>query len=287
MVIKNRKLLKKQIQKEFLEAKISDNFIFTKVFQKEELLRELIRRILPEVRLGKIKILAREYDVKEVEKGKGIVLDIYVEDEDKMIDIEMQVVNKPKELPNRVRYYQDLMDMDNLLKGEGYGVMKKSYVVFICLFDPLGDNKYLYNGGTRFDVVKKSKYNDGRKIILINTKGQEGKITKELKNLLNYIDGIKDIEDTFIEKIEKQIVRIKGNEKEGRRFMSMRLALYDARQDGILEGEKRGEKRGEINGALTTIKNLMKSLNCDREYAIKIAGIEEDIAAIVRKKIKE
>ncbi|MBR2067947.1 MAG: hypothetical protein IJ875_06810 [Solobacterium sp.] len=77
--------------------------------------------------------------------------------------------------------------------------------------------------------------------------------------------------------------------------MSMRLALYDARQDGILEGEKRGEKRGKkrgvikgkINGAISTTKNLMKSLNCDREYAIKIAGIEEDIAAIVRKKIKE
>ncbi|MBR2067138.1 MAG: Rpn family recombination-promoting nuclease/putative transposase, partial [Solobacterium sp.] len=132
MVIKNRKLLKKQIQKEFLEAKISDNFIFTKVFQKEELLRELIRRILPEVRLGKIKILAREYDVKEIEKGKGIVLDIYVEDEDKMIDIEMQVVNKPKELPHRVRYYHELMDVHHLDEGENYGVMKDSYVVFIC-----------------------------------------------------------------------------------------------------------------------------------------------------------
>ncbi|MBR2066961.1 MAG: hypothetical protein IJ875_01650 [Solobacterium sp.] len=39
--------------------------------------------------------------------------------------------------------------------------------------------------------------------------------------------------------------------------------------------------------ALTTTKNLMKSLYCNREYAMKIVGIDEDIANVVRKKRKE
>ena len=49
----------------------------------------------------------------------------------------MQVVNK-KELLKRSRYYQIMIGLDEIEKGQIYKDLKYNIVIFICKFDPFG-----------------------------------------------------------------------------------------------------------------------------------------------------
>ena len=58
-------------------------------------------------------------------------------------DIEVQTTNT-KHLPRRVRYYQGLIDLNILEKGEDYRALRMSYVRFIATYDPFGKGRYVY-----------------------------------------------------------------------------------------------------------------------------------------------
>ena len=66
--------------------------------------------------------------------SKGIRLDVFVKDTNRMFDVELQVANT-KELPERARYYQGVMDVDTLKAGQKYRELRESHVIFICLDD--------------------------------------------------------------------------------------------------------------------------------------------------------
>lgn len=57
----------------------------------------------------------------------------------------MQVSNKIN-IMKRSRFYQSLIDLNNLQSGEDYDNLKKSYIIFICTFDlfKLGLPKYTF-----------------------------------------------------------------------------------------------------------------------------------------------
>ena len=40
----------------------------------------------------------------------------------------------------RTRYYQSMIDMDSLMKGQDYSELKDSYILFICKRDPFKDD---------------------------------------------------------------------------------------------------------------------------------------------------
>ena len=43
-----------------------------------------------------------------------------------------------RNIEKRTRYYQSLIDIDQLEKNMDYRKIKESYIIFICTFDPLG-----------------------------------------------------------------------------------------------------------------------------------------------------
>ena len=70
-------------------------------------------------------------------------LDVYVADSNKVFDVECQSY-KVKDLGKRTRYYQSLLDVDNLLKGKNYSELKETFIIFICLDDPFGEDLPVY-----------------------------------------------------------------------------------------------------------------------------------------------
>ena len=87
--------------------------------------------------------------------AKSVRLDIYiVDDKGTVYDIEMQMADT-KELPKRARYYQAMMDLEMIDKGEVYKKLKKSFVIFICPFDLFGEKRHIYT----FRNVCKEKFN--------------------------------------------------------------------------------------------------------------------------------
>ncbi|WP_407434970.1 Rpn family recombination-promoting nuclease/putative transposase [Treponema sp.] len=114
-------------------ATLANNFIFYKVMRNHpEACKHLIELLL------KIRVNSMEIHGEEVididHDAKGIRLDVFVKENNRMYDIEVQVVNT-KELPERARYYQGLMDLDSLKSGQKYRELPDSHIIFLCLED--------------------------------------------------------------------------------------------------------------------------------------------------------
>ena len=115
------------------QATLANNFIFYKVMRHHpEACKHLLEMLL------KIKIEKMEMHNEEIieldRDAKGIRLDVFVKDTDKMYDVELQMTDT-KELPERARYYQGVMDLDTLKAGQKYKDLRDSHVIFICLED--------------------------------------------------------------------------------------------------------------------------------------------------------
>ncbi len=101
--------------------------------------------------------------IKEDFDAKGVRLDVYVNDgKGTVYDIEMQAVTS-KYLPRRTRYYQSMIDLQLVDKGQDYDTLNNSYIIFICLSDLFGKGRYMY---TFENVCKEDSeviLNDGAK----------------------------------------------------------------------------------------------------------------------------
>lgn len=63
--------------------------------------------------------------------SKSVRLDVYVNDDAGTVyDVEMQTTSS-KDLPKRSRYYQGMIDLNQIEKGAFYRDLNKSFVIFI------------------------------------------------------------------------------------------------------------------------------------------------------------
>ncbi len=108
--------------------------------------------------LLKVKIEQMEMHNEEVieldRDAKGIRLDVFVKDSKKMYDVELQMTDT-KELPERARYYQGVMDLDTLKAGQKYKDLRDSHVIFICLED-------IFHNGLPVSTFENICVEDGR-----------------------------------------------------------------------------------------------------------------------------
>ena len=126
------------------ELEICNDFLFGKIMQEAELCRELLQRILPELEIDHIEYPELQKTIKADVDAKSVRLDVYVrDDKNSVYDIEMQVSNTG-ELPKRTRFYQSMLDLQLLDKGQTYKQLKPSYIIFICPFDTFGAGRHLY-----------------------------------------------------------------------------------------------------------------------------------------------
>ena len=162
--------------KRWEDLDITDDFIFTRVMRNKRLCRTLLEMIL-KVKVGKIKFLTSHHAIQIDPNAKGIIMDVYLKDENKVINVEMQASNHG-DLPRRARYYQAAADIDTTPKGSQYSDLKQNYVIFICTFDPFDKNfpRYTFQY-TCQETDHQLKLEDGSLRIFLNT------ATEELSNL--------------------------------------------------------------------------------------------------------
>ena len=122
--------------KEYDELLFTDDFLFCKVLENnEDLCKELLELILGK-KIRRINYLAKQKVIDITSDGKGVRLDVYLEDDENTVfDIEMQTTTS-RYLPKRTRYYQGMIDLNLIEKGADYKELKKSYIIFICMKNP-------------------------------------------------------------------------------------------------------------------------------------------------------
>ena len=180
-----------------------------------------------------------EETIQMTAKSKGIRLDIYVEDDDNTVfNLEMQTTTY-KELPKRSRYYQGIIDLNMIEKGESYDILKESYVIFICTFDFFEKGRSVYEFENVCLEDSEIKLNDGTHKIFLNTKGDKSDINKELKSLLEYFDG-KEPESDLTKQIDEKVIAVRKNTRWRREYMSYQMELNQQYRNGKEEGRKEG-----------------------------------------------
>lgn len=140
-----------------------------------------------------------------------------------------------RNLPKRSRFYQGMMDLNILEKGQDYNKLKQSYVIFICIFDPFGEGLSCYEFENTCKYDKKLTLGDERKILFFNTKGTNINVSESVANLLNYIES-KQISDDFTRRLDDEVAMVRENKEWMVEYMKTLVHDMDVRNEGRAEG---------------------------------------------------
>ena len=206
---------------------LRNNFMFRLVMEKQELCKKLIECILG-IKIKSISYMEHEKSFEANLKSKGIRLDLFVIDEDGVAyDIEMQMDNSYKEfLGRRTRYYISTMDNNALKKGERYSQLRKSYVIFICTFDPFGRGlaKYTFNAICNED--HSLVLDDGVTRVFINTEGDRHRISKELASFIGYI-STGEVTDDYTKDLDEEVRALRNDDGRERDYMTYMQTIME------------------------------------------------------------
>ena len=263
--------------KPYDELFFTDDFLFSKVMRDPKIAKGVVQNLLG-IKVKKIEFVTSQYSIDELYNGKGIRLDAYLEDEDKIIDIEMQSVIK-KDEGLRMRYYQSMMDIDHLNRGESFKELKESYVMFICLDDPFSDGKPVYNFVTK-ELDGNRILNDRIHKVIYNASSFE---KAENPNVRAFLEFLKRhaATDPLTKEIQTAVNSCKNQQKWRAEYMlwkdQIREWKDEAKEDGLEEGRAEGLKEGAKLKAIEATKNLLKMnlLTIEQIAAAEQLSVEE------------
>ena len=277
--------------KSFKKLTLADRFIFYKVMQDRELCRRLLEIIL-DVEIERIEYLEGEKTIEVKKDAKGIRLDIYVKDEAATVyNVEMQAAHAA-DLPQRSRYYQNLIDVNLLSRGANYRRLNKSFVIFICMEDIFHKGRHLYTFENRCREDMGLALDDGAVKIFLNPYSEMNDVTPELGNFLKYLAEGK-AKDAYTRKLVKAVKTAKMDPRLMVEYMSYyadqadhRVELEESfaegmekgRKEGIEKGREKGREEGLICGIVQTVKGMQGTVEMAAEQLSVQRGMSEDEA---------
>ena len=265
--------------KSFDELTFQDNFIFQKVMLKKHSCKAVLERLL-DISIKDIVYIHEEKNLDVRWDTKSVRLDVFVnDDKGTVFNIEMQTSKDMEELVKRTRFYQSILDMYHIQKGQKYTTLNDSYVIFICTFPVFTGNRHKYT----FKNVCIEDYdidlNDGATKLFLSTKGTQHDVSKPLQAFLDYIDG-QEATDELLRDIDDAVHEVKHCEawKEEYSMLSMDHYKYwkEGMAEGIAEGLAQGEAKGKAEGkAEVVIQMLRKQLSLEMIAEVTNFTVEE------------
>ena len=223
-------------KKKLQDLNLDDDFLFAKVMSDKEICRQVLEQIL-NIKISRIEFLNEQKVIDLLLESKAIRLDIYVKDEHGTVyNVEMQK-SDGKNLPKRSRYYQGMIDLDLIQKGKDYNELKKSFVIFICTFDPFKKGRHLYTFENRCLQDLTLRLNDNTTKIFLNTKGNLDDVNQEMIEFLTYIENSSDeyaneIQNELVKTIHNKVKHVKTDKSMEVEYMT----LYEKYQEKFQEG---------------------------------------------------
>ena len=261
-----------QLQKQYKELTFTDDFMFGKVLvNNPEICRRLLE-VLLEIKIKAVSFPERQKTIEILSDGKGIRLDVYVDDENGTVyNIEMQTKVK-KELPKRSRYYQGMIDMNLIERGAKYKELKLSFVIFICLQDPFGHHLPVY----RFENIcvqnRDILLKDEAIKVFINADGDLTGLPENLAAFLKYLKGVV-VDNELVQMIDNEVEKVKKREEWEVEYMTSYLRDMDIREEGIEIGLEQGLKQGREEGreeGLSALVSSLKDFITDKEILYQV-----------------
>ena len=296
-----------------LKKDINFRYVFGKNEEKNRMaLSAMIQAFIGE-KVEHLQIQSSELKM-DMENAKETRMDILASfGKGEKIDIEMQMCNNKYELAQRMTFYAGQLISSQLVKGEDYSKVKKSYILFIL------DFKWIQNDDQLVHIfLKKDKWNDvlfeidycpfvivelpkveykkemsvSEEYAFVLKYNQDEryrdiieaikKKDKGIWNMLECADQIRQDEKEWLKKIEEERNELDRNQK----ITNARLEGYEkGKSEGESIGEARGkamgEAIGEARGKEETMNKNIRSMyknGCEIKFIAKV--LEQDIEYI-------
>ena len=220
---------------------LADDFFFGYAMKNARLCKEFLE-ILLNTKIAEIQHLQIQGYEKENINEHGVLLDVKLVADGKVINVEMQTTNE-KDLELRSRYYQALTDAHLLDKGKPYTDLPEFLTIFICTFDYFKEGLPLYTFQNTIKELNHKEFGDKRKILVYNTRAYKNAFTEEQKGLLNFITGGEPTSQR-VRGFAKDIDDLKKESKFKEEYMNYYLKtnemIYKAKAEGIKIGIQQG-----------------------------------------------
>jgi len=239
------------VKKRYEDLTFADDFMFCHVMEDESICIRVIETLL-NIQVDHIEYLSYQQSVHPDYDSRGVRFDVYVRNSDRVIDLEMQAVHK-SDLLKRARYYQAMIDMDQLQRSMEYDSLKESYVVFICLDDPFREDLPCYTfKRVCLEVYDRDLdiaqwHNDKVTIVFYNAGAWESSDKADIKAFLQYVKTATP-NSSLTSDIENAVATAKHHEPWRREFMTLEMKLAEERKEGYEEGHIQGYSEGAAAG---------------------------------------
>ena len=249
---------------------LENDAMFSTVMQYEDACRGLIETIFEGHRVRRLQYKdmppASQKNIIFDPANKSIRLDVFFEDGDTVYDIEMQKVDTGN-LPLRARMYSSMMDANMLDKGLEYEALRRSYVIFVCMFDLFERGRTKYTFKSICEEDRDLPLGDGRCIMFLNTKGSVGDLSNDMDAFFDYLNGGvssigtgKESGSEFVEMVDNYVLDINGDEDWRQGYMKYELNLIEKYKEGEASGEAKGISIGRAEGEANATNRMVKSL---------------------------
>ena len=240
----------------------SDDFMFGAVMREPKICKGVLERLL-KIKIDYIEYAELQKQISPFYSQKGVRLDVYVADSERVFDVECQTY-KIHDIGFRTRYYQSMIDVDTLLKGNSYSDLKESFILFICTNDPFEKSLPVYT----FERMCKENagvvLNDKTHHIVFNAAAWQSEKDSELKDFLSFVKN-NEAKSDFTREVQSMV--------QSKKFENTFINEYLAWNLHDKDVEKRAKDEGKIEMSIDLIKSGLLSV---KDAALKL-GVSESV----------
>lgn len=206
------------------------------------------------------------------------------DDRGTVYNVEDQTTTK-KNIPKRMRYYQSTIDVNILQPGVDYRNLWKTYVIFICNFDPFDRSRCIYTFENVCREVPGLVFGDEAVKIVVNTGGNLDSVSENLKEVICYLnDG--SVSGKYSQELDDAVAAVKSSQERRVEYMTMGIRDLEIREEGREKGREEGREEGTEKERLSNIRTVMKKMKYSAEKAMDFLDIsmedQEKYAPLLR-----
>ena len=170
------------------------------------------------------------------------------------------------------------------------GYLPESYVIFICDYDPIGYNSYIYTMETTVREFPEHLYKDGVHTIFLSTVGRnEADTPCEIVNFLKFVkadlaESQGDFKSELVKKLQRSVAKIKRSRALRGEYMTLNDELERRYRSGVKEGLERGRADGIAVGESNVISSLYNNGFSAEQIASATGMNIDDIRSILSRK---
>ena len=168
--------------------------------------------------------------------------------------------------------------------------LPESYVIFICDYDPIGYNSYIYTMETTVREFPEHVYKDGVHTIFLSTVGRnEADTPGEIVNFLKFVkadlaESQGDFKSELVKKLQRSVAKIKRSRALRGEYMTLNDELERRYRSGVKEGLERGRADGIAVGESNVISSLYNNGFSAEQIASATGMNIDDIRSILSRK---